>query len=31
MQRNTDEFGIPYADAWDVLAFVGAFLMILFI
>lgn len=26
-----DKFGIPYADIWDVLAFVGAFLVIAFL
>ena len=30
MKERRDEFGIPYADVWDVLAMVGAFLMILF-
>ena len=28
MQRNTDEFGIPRADVWDVLAMAGAFIII---
>ena len=31
MKRNTDEFGVPRADVWDVLAMVGAFLVIAFI
>lgn len=29
--RDADEFGIPYADIWDVLAFVGTFLIIAFL
>lgn len=30
-EKDTDEFGIPYADIWDVLVFVGAFLVIAFL
>lgn len=29
--RNVDEFGIPRADIWDVLAMAGAFLVIAFL
>ena len=29
--KDRDEFGIPYADIWDVLAVVGAFLVIAFL
>lgn len=31
MKRNVDEFGIPYADIWDVLAMAGVFLVIAFL
>lgn len=31
MKENVDEFGVPRADIWDVLAVVGAFLVIAFI
>lgn len=31
MKNGRDEFGIPYADVWDVLAMAGAFLIIAFL
>lgn len=31
MKENVDEFGVPRADVWDVLAMAGAFLVVAFL